>query len=641
MIGFPQYGYDMETHFLFQAIIYLSAAVLCVPIAKKIGMSSVLGYLFAGIIIGPFVLGFIDQEGKDIMSFAEFGIVMMLFLIGLDLEKEKFWKMRKLILGMGSLQLIATTGILFLGCLLFMDWTWKTALAISVALALSSSVIVLQTLREKGLTNTSVGRSSLAVLLFQDLSVIPILAFLPVLATSIPKSALDIRQSIISNLPTWLQALIIIGIILVIYLSGRFLFVYLFKIIARTRLQELFTASALLLIVSISCLMHLIGLSPALGTFIAGVVLANSEFSRELEGDIAPFKGLLLGLFFISIGATINFKLIMDHADFVLVFGAILTFSKFLISLVIGRLYKKKIDQNVFFALGLSQAGEFGFVIVSFSMKLAIIPDILANQIMAVIALSMVSTPFLQLIYERFVYPLIRPKETEARIANDSIDEQNPVIIAGFGHFGSTVGRLLKANNVKSTILDSDPEQIEYLRKMGFKAYYGDATRLELLEAAGCANAKLFIAAIDNPKVNLRVIHTLRVHYPHLKILTRARNRIDAYELIDHKIEHIYRETLYSAVNMGIDILVELGHRKYSAMRQGQKFIKHDEITTRKLAKKRHNKKAYTATMHDEIKLQEQVLKSDLHSLVAANKHSWDGEYLKKKMSKEVLTDKK
>lgn len=634
MIGFPQYEYDMETNFLFQAIIYLSAAVLCVPIAKKIGMSSVLGYLFAGIIIGPFVLGFIGQEGKDIMNFAEFGVVMMLFLIGLELEKDKFWKMQKIILGMGSLQLIGTTLVLFFGCLLFMDWNWKTTLAISLALALSSSVIVLQTLKEKGLTNTSMGRASLAVLLFQDIAAIPILAFLPILATAIPDATNDRYQSLISGLPGWLQAIIIIGTISIIYFSGRFLFVSLFKIIAKTRLQELFTASALLLIVSVSCLMHLIGLSPALGTFIAGVVLANSEFRHELEGDIAPFKGLLLGLFFIGVGASINFKIIMDHAFFIFVFGAILTFVKFSVSFAIGRLYKKKTNQNLLFALGLSQAGEFGFVIISICMQLNIIPTILANQIMAITAISMISTPFLQLIHERFIHPIIRPKENESQKENDIIDEHNPVIIAGFGHFGSTVGRLLRANNVKSTILDSDPEQIDSLRKMGFKAYYGDASRLELLEAAGCANAKLFIAAIDNPKVNLRVIEILRVHYPDLKILTRARNRIDAYELIDHKVDHIYRETLYSAVNMGIDILVELGHRKYSATRQGQQFIKQDEITTRKLAKKRYNKKAYMAIIHEEIKLQEQVLKSDLHSQVAATNHSWDSEHLNKKMRK-------
>lgn len=623
----------MDTNFLLQAIIYLSAAVICVPIAKKLGLSSILGYLFAGIIIGPYVMGFIGQEGQDIMHFAEFGVVMMLFLIGLELEPSKFWKMRKFIIGMGSAQLVGTTLLLFFGCLYFMDWKWETTLAVSLALALSSTAIVLQTLKEKGLSNTSVGRSSFAVLLFQDIAVIPILAFLPLLSTVNLETTNEIQQSLITGFSSWLQTLIVIGSISTIYFAGRFLFVPLLHIIAKTRLQELFTASALLLVVGVSYLMQLVGLSPALGAFMAGVVLANSEFRHELEGDIAPFKGLLLGLFFLGVGASINFKLILDNPLFIFVFGAILTLVKFFVLFIISRFHKKKIDQNLLFAFGLSQAGEFGFVIMSFSMQLNIIPNILANQIMAVIAMSMIATPFLLLINERLIYPNSKFQEKETKKDSDYIDEDNPVIIAGFGHFGSTVGRLLRANNVKSTILDYDSDRIDVLRKMGFKVYYGDATRLELLKAAGCDTAKLFIAAIDNPTVNLQVIETLKKHFPNLKILTRARNRIDAYELIDHKVEHIYRETLYSAVNMGVDALVELGHRKYTATRQGQQFIKYDEITTRKLAEKRHDKMAYLITVKEEIELQEQLLKSDIYSQVAATNHSWDSEHLKNNLA--------
>ncbi|RTY64597.1 monovalent cation:proton antiporter-2 (CPA2) family protein [Flavobacterium sp. LB2P53] len=623
----------MDTNFLLQAIIYLSAAVICVPIAKKLGLSSILGYLFAGIIIGPYVMGFIGQEGQDIMHFAEFGVVMMLFLIGLELEPSKFWKMRKFIIGMGSAQLVGTTLLLFFGCLYFMDWKWETTLAVSLALALSSTAIVLQTLKEKGLSNTSVGRSSFAVLLFQDIAVIPILAFLPLLSTVNLETTNEIQQSLITGFSSWLQTLIVIGCISTIYFAGRFLFVPLLHIIAKTRLQELFTASALLLVVGVSYLMQLVGLSPALGAFMAGVVLANSEFRHELEGDIAPFKGLLLGLFFLGVGASINFKLILDNPLFIFVFGAILTLVKFFVLFIISRFHKKKIDQNLLFAFGLSQAGEFGFVIMSFSMQLNIIPNILANQIMAVIAMSMIATPFLLLINERLIYPNSKFKEKETKKDSDYIDEDNPVIIAGFGHFGSTVGRLLRANNVKSTILDYDSDRIDVLRKMGFKVYYGDATRLELLKAAGCDTAKLFIAAIDNPTVNLQVIETLKKHFPNLKILTRARNRIDAYELIDHKVEHIYRETLFSAVNMGVDALVELGHRKYTATRQGQQFIKYDEITTRKLAEKRHDKMAYLITVKEEIELQEQLLKSDIYSQVAATNHSWDSEHLKNNLA--------
>ena len=317
----------MGESFFFQAIIYLAAAVVCVPIAKRFGLSSILGYLFAGIIIGPFVLGFIGQEGEDIMHFAEFGVVMMLFLIGLELEPSKFWKMRRFIIGMGSLQVVATATILFIACSLVLRWDWQSTLTISLALTLSSTAIVLQTLKEKGLTQTSMGRSSFAVLLFQDIAVIPILAILPLLAINDVHNE-EISQSLISDLPGGWQTLIVLGAILVIYLAGRFLIVPLLHIIARTRLQELFTASALLLVMGVSYIMQLVGLSPALGAFMAGVVLANSEFRHELEGDIAPFKGLLLGLFFIGVGASINFQLIMADPAFIIIFCTIFNIIK-------------------------------------------------------------------------------------------------------------------------------------------------------------------------------------------------------------------------------------------------------------------------------------------------------------------------
>jgi CPA2 family monovalent cation:H+ antiporter-2 len=622
----------MEIHFLFRAIIYLSATVLCVPIAKKLGMSSILGYLFAGIIIGPFVLGLIDHDGQDIMHFAEFGIVMMLFLIGLEMEPSKFWKMRKVFLGMGSMQLFGTSLFLFIGFLLFTNWNWKIALAISLTLSLSSSTIVLQSLAEKGLQNSSVGKSSFAVLIFQDIAVIPILAFLPLLVNSIPAST-KINQTLTNNYPSWLQVLIIVSVISAIYFSGRYLFVLLFKIMARTHLKELFTASTLLLVASISCLMFLIGLSPALGTFLAGVVLANSEFRHELKSDIEPFKGLLLGLFFIGVGATINFHLILEDPLFILIFGVILTIVKFIVSFITSRIYKKEMFQNISFGIGLSQAGEFGFVIMGFSVQIQLIPPVLGNQIMAIIAISMLSTPFLQLLCDHLIFPILKIKESKKEMGSEVAEEHNPVIIAGFGHFGSTVGRLLRANKIKATILDIDLEQINSLNKMGFEVHYGDAARLEILEAAGCKNAKLFISAIGNSKVNLQIIETLRIHYPHLKILTRAKNRTDAYDLIDHHIDHIYRESLYSAVTMGIEALTQLGIRKYTATRQAHQFIKNDELTTLKLAKKRNNKMAYLTTLIAEVKLQERLLKKDYQSQQATINHSWDSAYLNKKMS--------
>ncbi|MCB0443393.1 MAG: monovalent cation:proton antiporter-2 (CPA2) family protein [Flavobacterium sp.] len=622
----------MDNGFFIQAIIYLTSAIVCVPIAKKLGLSSILGYLFAGIFIGPFVLGFIGAEGQDIMHFAEFGVVMMLFLIGLELDPYKFWKMRKFILGMGSMQLIGSAFAIFILCQFFLDWSWQTTVVIALALSLSSTAIVLQTLKEKGLSQTSMGRSSFAVLLFQDIAVIPILAIIPLMVSGSSVVTENIHTSLISDFDAWIQTLIVVFTIVAVYFSGRLIIIPVLRMVAKTRLQELFTASALLLVVAVSYLMQLVGLSPALGAFLAGVVLANSEFRHELEGDIAPFKGLLLGLFFIGVGASINFKLIIENPLFILVFGAILTAVKFLVLFGIGKVYKKSSDQNLLFSFGLSQAGEFGFVILSFSMQLNILPTVLANQIMAIIALSMLSTPFLLLINEKWIDPYFGVKEKEER-KHDEIDEQNEVIIAGFGHFGSTIGRLLRANGVNATILDHDSDRVDLLRKMGFKVYYGDATRLELLKAAGAEEAKIFIAAIDNPEVNLSVVEILRKHFPHLNILTRARNRVDAYELIDHGVEKIYRETLYTAVHLGVDALTQMGHRKYSATRQGQRFIKYDEAAIRKLAAKRHDKMAYLATVKDEIEMQEQLLKNDLHINFSASDHAWDSEHLKKQIS--------
>jgi len=624
----------MENNFFFEAIIYLAAAVVCVPIAKKFGLSSILGYLFAGIIIGPYVLGLIGQEGEDIMHFAEFGVVMMLFLIGLELEPYKFWRMRRFIIGMGSMQVMFTATILFVACLIVMPWDWRSTLAISLALTLSSTAIVMQTLKEKGLTKTSMGRSSFAVLLFQDIAVIPILAILPLLADgAVPDETLN--QSLISDLSGWLQGLIVFGAIAAVYIAGRFLFVPILKMVARTRLQELFTASALLLVMAVSYLMQLVGLSPALGAFMAGLVLANSEFRHELEGDIAPFKGLLLGLFFIGVGASINFHLIMADPAFIIVFCTIFNIIKFLVLLGVGKIYKKSSDQNLLFAFALSQAGEFGFVILGFASQLNIMPTILSSQMMAVIAMSMVGTPFLLLINEKWIDPYFGVKEKQPKKKFDKIDddEENHVIIAGFGNFGSTIVRLLKTNGIPATVLDMDSDRVESLRKMGFKVYYGDASRLELLQAAGCENAKLFIAAIDNPRVNLEVAEKVKKHFPNLKVLARARNRSDAFDLVDMGIKDFYRENLYSAVHLGVDALVELGHRKYTAMRQGQRFIKYDEQSIFRLAEKRHDKTAFLMTAMEEIEMQEQLLKNDLYAQLGAQDHAWESTQLKKEAS--------
>lgn len=624
----------MENSILFEAIIYLAAAVICVPIAKKAGLSSILGYLFAGIIIGPHVLGLIGQEGEDIMHFAEFGVVMMLFLIGLELDPHKFWKMRRFIIGMGGLQVVGTTAVLFIAISAVLPWQWQSTITIALALTLSSTAIVLQTMKEKGLSNTSMGRSSFAVLLFQDIAVIPILAILPLIATGNVENK-NVGDSLIADFSPWLQTLLVFGTIGGVYLAGRYLFVPILHMVARTRLQELFTASALLLVLAVSFAMQMVGLSPALGAFMAGLVLANSEFRHELEGDIAPFKGLLLGLFFIGVGASIDFGLILADPAFIIIFCTIFNIIKFLVLIAVGKLYKKSADQNLLFGFALSQAGEFGFVILGFATQLNLMPIALANQMMAVIATSMIGTPFLLLINEKWIDPFFGVKEKQPKNKYDSIDEKNDVIIAGFGNFGSTIVRLLKTNGISATVLDMDSDRVDSLRKMGFKVYYGDASRLELLKAAGCDDAKLFIAAIDNPRVNFAVVEMIKKHFPNLKVLARARNRSDAFELVDMGVSNFYRENLYSAVHLGVDALVELGQRRYTATRQGQRFIKYDEESIFRLAEKRHDKKAFLMTAMEEIELQEQLLKNDLYAQLGANDHAWENTSLKKEAGSE------
>jgi CPA2 family monovalent cation:H+ antiporter-2 len=618
-------------NFLTQALIYLAAAVICVPVAKRLGMGSVLGYLIAGMLIGPFAMGFIGKEGEDIMHFAEFGVVMMLFLIGLELEPSKFWQMRRSILGMGSLQLILTSLLIFI-LMIILGLAWQVSLAVAMAFAMSSTAIVLQTLREKGLTQTVAGQASFSVLLFQDIMVIPILAILPLVAIKGLSESRSIDSSLIGNLPGWLQGLSFGGAVAAIYFVGRYLFVPMLRIVAKTRLRELFTS--LLLVVAVAMLMKVIGLSPALGTFLAGVVLANSEYRHELESDLEPFKGLLLGLFFISVGASINFQLISTRPLMIsgMVVGVMSI--KFVILFLTGKLFKVTADQNLLFAFSLSQVGEFAFILLSFSNQLTIINREWMEIMMAVTTITMTITPLLLLLNERIIDPYFGVKETSGEVADDEIDEKHAVIIAGFGHFGSTISRFLRANGVETTILDHDSDRVQILRKMGFKVYYGDATRLDLLKSAGADSARILIAAIDPPEVNQQLISTVRKHFPQLQIMARARNRVDAYELIDMEVKDIYRESLHTSVKMAVDVLISLGHRSYTATRQAQKFLQYDEETLKQMAEHRHDMKQYVVKARETFKLQEDLLYKDFSHETGESDHSWDSDIIKETLGK-------
>lgn len=617
-----------QNSFLFQALVYLAAAVVMVPLAKKLGLGSVLGYLIAGIVIGPAILGFVGSEGEDIMHFAEFGVVMMLFIIGLELEPELLWKLRKPIIGMGGLQVLVTAFIIAVVSSLF-DLPWQQSLALGLILSLSSTAIVLQTLNEKGLMKSAAGQSSFSVLLFQDVAVIPMLAFFPLLAT-LPKALADdghASENLVQNLPAWAHALVVLAAVVLIVLAGRFLVRPLFRLIAATRLREMFTATALLLVVGIAVLMTQVGLSPALGTFLAGVVLANSEYKHELESDIDPFKGLLLGLFFIAVGASIDFTLIQSQPGVIIGLVLALMTVKTAVLFALGKVFKLGLNQNLLFSLGLSQVGEFAFVLFSFSATEGILPQTVIDTMIAVVAISMALTPILMLVNEKFLQPRFGVKEKAEAKEADSIDEQHSVIIAGFGHFGSTLGRFLRAHNIHATVLDNDANRVELLRKMGFKVYYGDASRYDLLESAGAAKAKLIVIAIDAPEKRLEMIETIKKHFPNLRMLVRSTNRYDAYDLMNAGMLHVYRETIDTSLRAGVDAMRFLGFRTYTAERAARAFLKMDEANLKRLAAIQ-DKDEYIITAKDYIEEMERTLQADNQNILVTEDKSWDEESL-------------
>ncbi len=617
-----------QNSFFFQAFVYLAAAVVMVPIAKKTGLGSVLGYLLAGVVIGPAVMGIIGKEGQDVLHFAEFGVVMMLFVIGLELEPELLWKLRKAILGLGGLQVVITAAIVA-GIAAAFGLSWQQSLAMGMILSLSSTAIVLQTLNEKGLMKTAAGQSSFAVLLFQDIAVIPMLALFPLLAVIQPAAVIDTHASktLVTGLPGWAQTLVVLGSVAAIIVAGRFLVRPLFRVVAATRLREVFTATVLLLVVGIAVLMTQVGLSPALGTFLAGVVLADSEYRHELESDIEPFKGLLLGLFFIAVGASIDFNLILEQPGLIAALVLLLMFVKGLVLFILGRFFKLGLDQNVLFAVALSQVGEFAFVLFSFSLQEGILPQQTVDIMVAVVAISMAMTPLLMLLNERVILKRIGTRNDQPLREPDAIDERNPVIIAGFGHFGNTIGRFLRAHKIGMTILDIDSDRVELLRKMGFKVYYGDATRYDLLQSAGAQYAKLIIIALEPAEKRLEMIETIKKHFPNLRMLVRSQHRFDSYDLMNAGMLHVYRETFDTAMRVGVDAMKFLGHRQYSAQRAARMFAKLDEATLKKLAAIR-DWDEYVIAARENIEELERVLQADSRQIGEYTDTGWDEESL-------------
>lgn len=566
-----------------EAFVFLAAGVVAVPIASRLGLGSVLGYLIAGVAIGPYALGLVGNA-EHIMHFAEFGVVMMLFLIGLELQPNVLWQLRKPILGMGGLQVIVTS-LAIAAIAVLSGLTWQVGLAIGLILSLSSTAIALQILGEKNLMQTEGGKASFAVLLFQDIAVIPIIAILPLLSSqgTEPIKTDTANGQLLDSLPDWQQALVVIGVILALIVIMRYLMRPIFRFIAQSHLREMFTAVALLLVVGTALLMNMVGLSPALGAFIAGVVLANNEYRHELEANIDPFKALLLGLFFMSVGASIDFSLLMQHPVIVslVVLGLIIV--KFMILWGLAKLFGIQGGYRYWFAFALAQGGEFGFVLLSFSLQNHVLSSDLVDILTAAIALSMVLTPVLILVNERLVQPLFEQGEEEP--PEETMDEQhNPVIVAGFGRFGQIVTRLLIANGVAVTVLDHSATHIERVRRFGFKIFYGDASRDDLLHTAGAAKAKLLVIAVDDRATINKIVETAKHNFPNLQIYVRAYDVVHYHELQRLGVDYIERELFLGSLHMGEMVLQSLGMRAYQARRKAQQFAKHDRQTTERLS---------------------------------------------------------
>jgi len=577
--------------FLLQATIYLAACVIAVPVSKRIGLGSVLGYIIAGAIIGELNI-FFGVSAEDLHHYAEFGVVLLLFVIGLELEPRALWQMRHKLIGLGGLQVSATTIIIAAGANL-LGLTWGTSIALGLAFSLSSTAIVLQTLTEKGLTQTEGGRSSLSVLLTQDVAFIPMLIIIPLLGITSGHSILtgahgtdtsheniEVARQFIEQLPPWGSALLTLGCVAFIVGSGYILNRPFFRYVNRSGLLEITTAATLLVVIFAALLMTLVGLSPALGTFLAGVMLANSEFKHEIESNISPFKSLFLGLFFVTIGSSINFHLLFWNFFTIIGMTIALILLKISVLYPIARIFSLRGRDQWLFTLGLAQAGEFSIVLIQFMQQIHVIGGGLSDTLLLVTTMSMILTPALFIAYDFVASREGQNVETMA----EEIDEQQPVIIAGVGRFGQTVNEMVRANGFNTTVLDSDINVINLMRKMDIKAYLGDPSRPELLEAAGLAKAEILVVAIDDVDTITKVVTYARMRRPDLYIITRAHDREHVYRLYQAGASEIIRETFDSSLRAGRYVIQKLGIPEDEAHYRARGFYRFNRRSTRELA---------------------------------------------------------
>lgn len=613
---------------LAMVLVYLAAAVVFVPLAKRLGLGAVLGYLVAGVAIGPWVLGLVGDEGHSVSHFAEFGVPVMLFLVGLELRPALLWQMRKPIFGLGGAQVVGTAAAVA-GAAVVFGVPWKAAIAVGLIFSSSSTAIVLATLAERNWLKTQGGQASFSVLLLQDIAVVPIFAVFPLLATQAsPAAAITVASATAAGgRPAWLSALLVLGAVAAVVASGRAIAQPMFRFLATVRVRESFTAAALLIVVAISYLMYLVDLSAALGTFLAGVVLADSEYRHELETDLEPFKGLLLGLFFISIGAQIDFGLIGREP---IVIGAIVLATmagKFGVLYVLGRLFRLDRPARWLFAFSLAQIGEFAFVLLAQGQKDGIFSAEFAAPLVAAVALSMALTPLVFAVLERYVLPAVADRQ--AARPHDEIEHgETSVVIAGYGRFGQIVGRLLRANRIPVTILDLDPEMVDVVRRLGVKVYYGDASRTDLLHAAGCEHAKLFIVAVDDKEEATRIAENVRRQFPHLKVLARCRDRPHYWELRKLGCIAVFRETFGSAYEAGIETLKQLGFRSYTAHRLARRWRDHEQRSLEELGQ-HWGTQGYFRQVKQAIDEAERLMRDEDPGVYRERDAAWDNEALR------------
>ncbi|HEV7718996.1 MAG TPA: monovalent cation:proton antiporter-2 (CPA2) family protein [Arsenicitalea sp.] len=589
---------------LLAIFVLLVATVALVPLAKAAGLGTVLGYLGAGVLVGPYGLRLVS-DSDTIRHVSEFGVVMMLFLIGLELQPRELWRMRRSIMGLGLTQLLFTTAVIGI-VLFFAGMRWQEAVIVGLALSMSSTAIAMQTVAQRAMTKTRTGRASLAILLVQDISVIPILAAIPILA--IMQGAAPVDQAAASTGVDWQSAIEIVGAFALTIAAGRYLIRPIMRFVAATGLREAFTALGLGIVIGAALLMQWIGLSPALGAFMGGVLLADSEYRHELQSDLEPFKGLLLGLFFISVGMSIAFSVVVAQPLMVIALVVALVAIKIVVLFGIGTIFRMRLADRLLLALLLSQAGEFAFVVLQFAGSYGSIPARDVEMLTVVVALSMALTPFLIYAFDRLMYPLLHTKP-EASPAE--IDGGHKVIVLGYGRFGQIVTRLLRAQGFEMTLIDDDPSQIGLMKRFGVKVFYGDGQRLDILRAAGAEQAEMIIIAVAGGDRITLIAEMIRRQFPQLKVAARAIDRRHAQDLMALGVVVIERETFKSALQLGVKALVALGYAPHQAQRVAHAFERHDNKLLEKSFVLRNDQDAYIGFIRESSEMLDALMEAD------------------------------